>query len=365
MVAATDVATDLSAIRDLFSPEPGTAYLDAATYGLPPKPTFDAVQRAILRWRDGSADWVEEWDRVAERCRVLFADLIDSTPEEIALVPTVSAGVGLVAASLPAGANVIVPADEFTSVAFPMMVAEQWRSANVREVPLAQVADAVRPDTDLVAFSLVRSQSGEVAPLDDIMAAARANGARTLIDATHALPFVGVDGWLGEVDYLICHGYKHLLCPRGAGFMHVARRAQADVIPWFAGWRSGTPLYGRTYGGPLTLPETAAAFDLSLAWHSWAGALPSLELLAGWRRAGVLAPSIALATDLAGMLGRQPTGSQIISVPVADAERTASALAAAGVRCAARGGQVRLSCHVWNTREDIERAAAALADAGA
>ncbi|MFM9105645.1 MAG: hypothetical protein ACKOWF_02970 [Chloroflexota bacterium] len=48
---------------------------------------------------------------------------------------------------------------------------------------------------------------------------------------------------------------------------------------------------------------------------------------------------------------------------MADAERTAAALAASGVRCAARGGRVRLSCHVWNTREDIERAAAALGGA--
>jgi len=356
-------APDLAAVRALFSPEPGTAYLDAATYGLPPQPTFDAVDRAIRRWRDGSADWVEEWDRIGERCRETFARLIGSTADEIALVPTVSAGVGLVAASLPEGAEVIVPAEEFTSVAFPLLAAERGRGVRVREIPLAEVAGAVGPGVALVAFSLVRAQSGEIAPLGEIVTAARAHGARVLVDATHALPFVGVDGWLEGVDYLVCHGYKHLLCPRGAGFMHIARAAQADLIPYFSGWRSGMPFYGRSYGGPLTLLPTAAAFDLSLAWHSWAGALPSLELLVEWRDAGLLAPSIALAGELAGLLGIAPTGSQIVSLPVADAERTAAALAASGVRCAARGSGVRLSCHVWNTREDIERAAVALAGA--
>ena len=33
-------------IRALFRPEPGTAYLDAATYGLPPRPTVAAMARS-------------------------------------------------------------------------------------------------------------------------------------------------------------------------------------------------------------------------------------------------------------------------------------------------------------------------------
>jgi selenocysteine lyase/cysteine desulfurase len=357
MVAA---AADLAAIRSLFSPEPGTVYLDAATYGLPPRPTMDAAERALRRWQDGSADWVEEWDRIGERCRDLFAELIGGTADEIALIPTVSAGTGLVAASLPEGANVIVPAEEFTSVVFPMLAAERGRGATVREIPLWEIAGEIGPETDLVAFSLVRAQSGEIAPLAEIVAAAKAHGARVLVDATHALPFVGVEGLLDGIDYLVCHGYKHLLCPRGAGFMHIAREAQSGLVPYFSGWRSGVPFYGRSYGGPLTLLPTAAQFDQSLAWHSWAGALPSMELLVEWKRAGVFAGPLALADQLAALLDREPTGSQIVSLPVADAEATAAALAAAGIRCAARGGRVRLSCHVWNTQEDIERAAAAL-----
>ncbi|MGI9253779.1 MAG: aminotransferase class V-fold PLP-dependent enzyme [Thermomicrobiales bacterium] len=351
---------DFAAIRGLFSPEAGTVYLDAATYGLPPRQTVDAAERAIRRWQEGSADWIEEWDRIAERCRALFAELAGSTAEEVALIPTVSAGVGLVAASLPAGANVIVPEQEFTSIVFPLLAAGRGRGAVVREIPLAGVASAIGPETDLVAFSLVRAQSGEIAPLAEIIAAARRHGARVLVDATHALPFVGTEEQIGGIDYLICHGYKHLLLPRGAGFMHIVRERQDELIPYFSGWRSGQPFYGHSYGGPLTLPATAMRFDQSLAWHAWAGALPSLELLVSWKRMGVFPASITLATDLAGLLEHPATGSQIVSVPVEDAERTAAALAASGVRCAARGGRVRLSCHVWNTREDIERAAAAL-----
>ena len=59
--------------RELFAPAPGLVYLDAATYGLPPRPSVEALQRALHRWQSGEADWVEEWDRAGEACRKHFA----------------------------------------------------------------------------------------------------------------------------------------------------------------------------------------------------------------------------------------------------------------------------------------------------
>ncbi|MBA3415774.1 MAG: hypothetical protein H0U10_11175, partial [Chloroflexia bacterium] len=37
------------------------------------------------------------------------------------------------------------------------------------------------------------------------------------------------------------------------------------------------------------------------------------------------------------------------------AEAVAAALEGAAVRCAARGGRVRFSTHVWNSAEEIDR----------
>ncbi len=349
-----------SSPRDWFDPEPGIAYLDAATYGLPPRPTIEAAERALRRWQSGAADWVEEWDRVGEDARVLFARLVGAAAEEIALIPTASVGVGLVAASLPEGCEVLVPEEEFTSVVLPMLAAEQGRGVRVRQVPFDELPDSIGPGAYLVAFSLVRAQSGEVAPLAAIVAAARRHGARVLVDATHAIPFVPVADHLGDIDYVVCHGYKHLLCPRGVGFLIVRRDRQGDLVPYLANWRAATPLYGRSYGGPLTLPATAARFDVSLAWHAWAAAIPSLDLLLRWQAEGQFHRVVAQAGGLADALGVPATGSSLVTVPVADAEATAGRLAAAGVRCAARGGNVRLSPHVWTTDDDIARAAAAL-----
>jgi selenocysteine lyase/cysteine desulfurase len=163
------------------------------------------------------------------------------------------------------------------------------------------------------------------------------------------------------VDYLVCAAYKHLLCPRGVAFLYVAQERWDDVTPWLANWRSTSDPYGQYYGGPLNLASTAARFDVSLAWFSWAGAAESLGLLADWQRDGLLRQVVHLARRLTDDLGLPAPGGSVVGVPVEDAEAARADLAAAGIKAAVRAGSVRLSPHVYNTAEQIDRAASALA----
>ncbi|MDP9471457.1 MAG: aminotransferase class V-fold PLP-dependent enzyme [Chloroflexota bacterium] len=347
-------------VRALFHPEPGTAYLDAATYGLPPLPTVDAMETALHDWQAGRAKWREDWDRQGDVCRALFADLIGAMTEEIALVPTVSVGVAPVFAALNPGDEVVVPADEFTSVLFPLLVAEEQRGIVVRQVAYEALPDAIDEWTRLVAFSLVQSQGGRTAPLADICGVARRHDARVLVDATHAIPFVPVTEHLGAIDVLICHGYKHLLCPRGVGFLYVRRDRWQEIPPIHANWRAADPLCTRSYGGPLSPAPGAARFDVSLDWLAWVGARQSLELLVRWQQEGVLTPVLGLSGTLADRRGLPRPSSSIVAVPVHDAQAALGMLDAAGVRAAAPAGVIRLSPHVYNTADDVERAAALL-----
>jgi selenocysteine lyase/cysteine desulfurase len=362
MGSVQQTTVDLSEVRALFEPAPDLIYLDAATYGLPPRPTVVALETALCRWQSGEADWVEEWDSKGDACRALFAQLIGGRVEEIALVPTASVGVGLVAAALPEGIEVVVPDDEFTSVLFPLLVAAEQGRVTLRRVPFDALASAITPRTDLVAFSLTRSQDGESASLDEIVAAACQQGAQLLVDATQAIPFTPLQPWLAEIDFLVCHGYKHLLCPRGVAFFHVREDRWQTVSPWLANWRSGDPTYGHSYGGGFTdLAPDARRFDVSLAWHAWAGAEPSMSLLVEWQKQGLLQEVNALARRLAAGLGRPEPSSSIVSVKVEDAEAAERSLADSGIRCAARGGNIRLAPHIYNSEEDIDRAVSALA----
>lgn len=344
-------------VRSFFAPDPDLIYLDTATYGLPPRQTIEALNAALEAWQRGTADWVNAWDRRGETCRQAFAALADLAPENVALIPAASVGVGLVATTLTSADEVVIPDDEFNSVLFPILVAARERGARVREVPFQHLAYAVTSSTTLVAFSLVQSQSGRAASQTDVLDAAQVVGARTLIDATHAVPFVHVDP---RADFVVCSAYKHLLCPRGVAFFAIAEERWRDTPAWLANWRSTPDPYATYYGGPLSESATAARYDVSLAWHAWAGAATSLELLVDWQQAGLLEGPLELARQLARLLGLPSPASTLVSVPVKDADGVRAELENAGVKAAVRAGSVRLSTHVYNTGEQVERAASLL-----
>jgi kynureninase len=107
--------------RGQWSPE--GVYLNTASYGLPPRDGFDALQEALAGWRAGRTSW-ELWGESTVGARAAFAAMVGVAPERVAIGSTVSEFVGLAAACLPVGARVIVPDVEFTSTLFPFLVQE-------------------------------------------------------------------------------------------------------------------------------------------------------------------------------------------------------------------------------------------------
>jgi selenocysteine lyase/cysteine desulfurase len=346
-------------IRAQFSPRDGLAYLDTATYGLPPDATVRALQQALDQWQAGTARWIDDWDRPAEAARASFAQLVGAGADQVVLLPALSVGIGMVAERLGAGDEVVVPDDEFTSVLFPVLVATE-RGATVREVPFTRLADQIRTSTTLVAFSLVQMQTGKKADLERILAAAEAVGARTLIDVTQATPFVPLDSVIGRIDYVVAAAYKHLLCPRGVAFLVVRRDRFDDLRPTAANWRAADDPYGRYFGGPLTLASDARRYDVSLPWHPWVGAVESLRLLNEWQPTGAFDEVLGMAEDLAVRLGQPWEGASLVCAPLSDAEAARAALGDAGIRASVRGTAIRLSLHVYNEPAHLDRAVDAL-----
>ena len=350
---------DLAPLRALFEPAPGIAYLDTATYGLPPRPTVEALERALRLWRSGTGDWIEDWDRPSDSVRADFASLIGADEAEVATIPAASVGTGLVAAQLGQGDEVVVPADEFTSTLFPLLVAKE-RGAVVREVPFEAVAASIRPSTTLVATSLVQMQTGRVADMAAIVSAAEPVGARILLDATQGVPAVDLGAVWPRIDVVVCSAYKHLLSPRGTAFLRVRPALWDQIPPLNANWRSATDPYGRYFGGPLTLPDDARRFDVSRGWFVWVGAAASLRLIADWHRAGAFASVRAIAQRLADAIGVPWHGSSLVCVPIANGDVATAALREQGIRASVRGTGIRFAVHVYTTDDDVARAAAAV-----
>ena len=84
-----------------------------------------------------------DWDAPSDGAPRDFATLIGAEADTIATIPASSVGTGLVAGMLGPGDEVVVPADEFTSSLFPLLVAKE-RGATVREVPFDDLAASDR-----------------------------------------------------------------------------------------------------------------------------------------------------------------------------------------------------------------------------
>lgn len=340
-------------IRSEFGVDPERLYFDAATYGLPPRSAVEAYQHAIDTWQNGTARFVEDWESAGDESRALFARLIGANPREICLLPSVSAGVGMVAASLTRDSVVLAADDEFTSTILPFEGASRINGCTVRTVPWERLIASVGPGIDVVSVSLTRAQDGRTIDLGALCQAAAERDVRVVVDATHALPFVPVRDHLAQIDFLVCHAYKHLLSPRGSAFGYINPRFMPSLAPIHANWRS----VHRSYGLPLGPVQDASMFDISLAWHAWVGTKPALERLVAWSEDGTIVASLDLAKRLARALEVPEPVASLVCLPVRDPEAIAADLDARGLRAAGRGDFLRLSTHVWNTTDEVDRAA--------
>lgn len=343
--------SDLLDLRDRFDVGPG--WLDAASMGVPPRTVSAAMRDAVDAWARGEPT-PRTYEAPVARARELFAGLVGVPASQVAVGNQAAVAVAMVAASQPAGSEVLVAEGEFTSVTFPFEVAP---GVAVRRVALAGLADAVRPSTTLVAVSSVQSSDGALADLTAIREAADRHGARVLVDATQAAGWLPFDA--DSVDYSVTSAYKWLLNPRGTTFLTVRPDAMAALRPVDASWFAGEDVWSSIYTDTMVLAADARRYDISPAWLSWVGAVPALELITEVGVEAIHAHDVALADGLRERLGMAPAGSAIVSVPLAGGVER---LAHAGIRCAARAGAARLAFHLWNTSEDVELAASVLRD---
>jgi selenocysteine lyase/cysteine desulfurase len=326
--------------------EPAGVYCNTASYGLPPRPGWEALQSALADWHGGRTSW-EAWGKSTEGARAAFARLVGVEVERVAVGSTVSELVGSVVTALPTGARVVVPDIEFTSTLFPLLVQSRL---DVRTVPTARLADAVAQGAEAVAFSAVQMSTGEVADHEAIVSAAAGVGAITLCDATQAL------GWLplqaGQFDAVVCGAYKWLMSPRGSAFLTVSDRLLEKVVPHSAGWYAGQDVHASYFGPPLRLAADARRLDLSPAWFSWVGTLPSLELIERVGIRAIHAHNVALANRFRTGVGLAPSNSAIVC---ADLPGAVQRLQSAGIVAAVRGGLLRTSWHLYNDESDVDR----------
>lgn len=336
-----------------------TTYLNTASHGLLPARTTAVLHRAVVDMAAGRIDQLHYY-QAADTARASLARILGVPPERVALGGTVAVHVAVVAASLPAGAQVLVVDGDFTSLVNPFTMRGDLQ---VRSVPLEELVEAVRPRTALVAVSAVQSADGRIADLAAVRRAARAHGARVLVDTTQATGWFAVDP--RHYDYLVCAAYKWLLCPRGTSFL-VTPEDGGELLPLHAGWRAAEEPWANCYGPVERLATGARRFDEGPAFLPYLGAERSLTLVEELGVQAIAAHDRALAERFrqgVRALGHQPVEADSAIVAVPGLGHAADRLRRAGVDVSVRAGNLRASFHVFNRAADVDRLLEVLAEA--
>ena len=347
-------------------------YLNTATAPPAPLPVRAAVDRALDQWASGQFDW-QGWERDADDTRALFARLIDARPENVALMGSVAEAAATVARSLRPPGRIVVGAREFRSNLAPWLALADRGFAVVEVQPdkrgvvtTESLVAAIDGRTTLVAVTEVQSVNGYRVRVPDIAAAAHAVGARFFLSAMQSLGVLRMSVRESDPDFVVTHGYKWLLAPRGAAWLYVRTDRIAELEPLAPSWKS-VPDPLEDYYGRAPLAEGARKLDLSLAWFSWVGAKAALELLLAVPRGEVetravgLAHEFRVAADGLGLeLAPMEVPSQIVAVHVPDAESLRERLARERIIAAVRGGYLRVGFHGFNDPADVAAALGAL-----
>ncbi|MGW7644828.1 aminotransferase class V-fold PLP-dependent enzyme [Streptomyces bobili] len=338
-----------SLVRAEFAPK--STYLNTASNGLLPARTVTALHEAALLRAEGRP--LTSLYEDVEASRAAYARLAGVPVTRVAAGASVAAHTGLIAASLPAGAEVLTAEDDFTSVLNPFHVRGDLK---VRAVPLERIPDAVRPGTALVAVSAAQSADGRIVDLPALREAARTHGARTYVDFSQSAGWLPMDA--DAYDYSAAVSFKWLLGPHGAAFL-VVPEDFGGLTPVLSGWVAGEAPWDSCYGPVAELAHSARRFDLSHALFTYAGLRHSLDLIEELGVTAVQAHDLALADRFrAGLaaLGHEPVpapGSPIVSVPGLGSRQPE--LSRAGIEVSNRAGNLRAAFHLFNTTADVDR----------
>ncbi|KAM0826064.1 hypothetical protein ACQ4PT_069133 [Festuca glaucescens] len=124
-------------------------------------------------------------------------------------------------------------------------------------VDVAQLADAIRPDTGLVSVMAVNNEIGVVQPLEEIGRICRDKGVHFHTDAAQALGKIPIDVNQMGIGLMSLSAHK-IYGPKGVGALYLRRRPRIRVEPQMSGGGQERGIRSGTVPTPLVVGFGAA-----------------------------------------------------------------------------------------------------------
>lgn len=372
--------------RHLFDIPRDVTYLNAASFSPLPNVTAETGRMAIankVRPWELPADFIQ---RENERARTAAARLINASPDDVALMPSVGYGFATIAKSLEIarGSRVLVLAEDHTSPVLEWHVRSESQGFSVETVARPADFDWTRAVVEAVSragaaplaaasISSVHWADGALLDMTRVAEAVRQTGAALLIDATQGAGVTSIDVAALDPDALVFPTYKWLLGPYGRAFCYIAKRRQNGLpLEQTQHSRRDVRAENDVYFADLAFADTARRFDMGERDHflSMPMAAAGIEMVNGMGPAAIAAHIKPLTDRLAdGVAGLPVTLTPAahrtphilaLGFPRGRPADLAQHLARRGVYSAMRLGRLRLSPHIYNDAADVDRAIAAL-----
>jgi len=358
------------------------SYLNAASVALMPR----IAGEAVVNWNRelaerGTVNFDEKAeDLVFKDLHQAAAKLFGAQEDDIAVGSSATQLLCSLAWAIypEKGKNVVSDDIEHPTVTYPWMRVAKTTGCEVR---LAKgQRGAVSPDeliklidnrTSVVVVSHVEYGSGERFDLTKLADVAHRNGALLVVDASQSAGAIPIDVVSWGVDALVSTSYKWTCGPFGVAVLYLSPELKSYLEPGLVGWRSCAEVWNFR-ADRIDYASGARRFEFSTMNYGSAIAMArAIEFLLKVGIERIFAHNIALADlliegikELGGEVSPYFGGlrSSIVNVrfPGRDQNKIASALNAAGVIVSPRMGGVRISPHLYNTEEDINKALSVL-----
>ena len=351
----------------LLLPE-GRVYLNTGSLGPSPKAVLETVVDAM--WTLEKDPVSENWGRLGaqmEGVRQKVAGFIHANTSEILLTRNTTEGLSLVCQVLPLQKDdeIITTTLEHGGGEVGLEYLERTRGAKILKIELplpperpeeivAVIERAITPRTKLIMLSHVNTITGVLMPMQEISKVTSAHGIYLLCDGAQAPGLTPIDVKTMGVDAYASSGHKWLLGPKETGFLYVRRGFPGSLPPVFT--QSGFDAYSKSSGTRNV--ATWIGLGAALDWHQSLGVeasndyclqlrnycLLELKKMKGLR---VISPeNKSLST---GIVSFELTEKKNVDVYSRLKEKDII------VKVLTQHNAIRISCHVFVSRSDIDR----------
>ncbi|RMG41773.1 MAG: aminotransferase class V-fold PLP-dependent enzyme [Candidatus Dadabacteria bacterium] len=237
-------------MRDKFLLRDDIIYLNHGSFGATPRYIFDKYIELQRELESEPCEFLlRRGSGLLKEARLLLSGFLNCDASDIVAVHNATTAVNIVARSIELGPGdeVLTTNHEYGACDRVFRYLSRKEGFNYRRVEIKTplpgsaefvdtVSSAFTERTRLLFLSHITSPTGLVFPVEEVIQLARERGILTLIDGAHVPGHIELDLRALKPDFYTGNLYKWLLTPKGSAFLYADKGVQDLLEPLVVSW---------------------------------------------------------------------------------------------------------------------------------